>query len=53
MSLRCSSTTSGSPLRCRDDVTVRASLELAGFADVEVRERPYAPGRGWLIVARC
>lgn len=43
---------STSTLRFRDEATLRSSLVPTGFADVEVRELPYAPGRGWLIVAR-
>jgi len=43
---------STSTLRFRDEETLRSSLKHAGFTNVEVRELPYAPGRGWLIVAR-
>ncbi|GAB3251494.1 class I SAM-dependent methyltransferase [Alteromonas gracilis] len=40
-------------LRFRDEGTLRASLAEAGSADVDVRDLPYAPGRGWLVVARA
>jgi hypothetical protein len=43
---------STSTLRFRSEETLRRSLAQAGFVDVDVRDLPYAPGRGWLIVAR-
>ncbi len=43
---------STSTLRFRDEEALQSSLEQAGFSAVEVRELPYAPGRGWLFVAR-
>ena len=43
---------STSTLRFRDQEALRASLERAGFTGVEVRDLPYAPGRGWLFTAR-
>ncbi|GAB3556632.1 class I SAM-dependent methyltransferase [Spelaeicoccus albus] len=42
---------STSTLRFRTEEELRESLVRAGFADIEVRDLPYAPGRGWLIVA--
>ncbi|QFG68065.1 class I SAM-dependent methyltransferase [Ornithinimicrobium pratense] len=42
---------STSTLRFRGKEALVASLEQAGFSAVEVRELPYAPGRGWLFVA--
>ena len=43
---------STSTLRFRSEEALRSSVERAGFTDVEIRELPYAPGRGWLVVAR-
>lgn len=37
--------------RGRDDLL--SSLARAGFAGSEVRDLPYAPGRGWLVVAQA
>lgn len=42
-----------STLRFRGREALIASLEQAGFCAVQVRELPYAPGRGWLLVARA
>lgn len=39
-------------LRFRDEGVLRDSLQQAGYAGVDVRDLPYAPGRGWLVVAR-
>lgn len=39
-------------LRFRDEGVLRDSLQEAGYAGVDVRDLPYAPGRGWLVVAR-
>ena len=44
---------STSTLRFRTAEALRQSLEEAGFLSVEVRDLPYAPGRGWLFVARA
>ena len=43
---------STSTLRFRSEEVVRHSLERSGFTGVEIRDLPYAPGRGWLVVAR-
>lgn len=43
---------STSTLRFRDKDALERSLSTAGFIDVEVRDLSYAPGRGWLILAR-
>lgn len=42
-----------STLRFRGQDALRASLERAGFSAIEVRELPYAPGRGWLVLGRA
>lgn len=42
---------STSTLRFRTEEALRHSLMQAGFADVQIRDLPYAPGRGWLIIA--
>lgn len=42
---------STSTLRFRTEDGLRQSLIHAGFSELEVRDLPYAPGRGWLIVA--
>lgn len=44
--------TSRSTLRFRSEETLRDNLAEAGFAIVEVRDLPYAPRRGWLILAQ-
>jgi len=44
---------STSTLRFRGEEALRRSLTEAGFLDVEVRDLPYAPGRGWLLLARA
>lgn len=44
---------STSTLRFRGQEALRRSLTRAGFRDVEVRDLPYAPGRGWLLIARA
>lgn len=43
---------STSTLRFRTREALERSLAEAGFVETEVRELPYAPGRGWLIIAR-
>ena len=43
---------STSTLRFRSREALERSLTVAGFEDIEVRDLPYAPGRGWLVVAR-
>ncbi len=42
---------STSTLRFRTSEALTESLKLTGFSNTEVRDLPYAPGRGWLIVA--
>lgn len=42
---------STSTLRFRTESTLCDSLLDAGFVAAQVRDLPYAPGRGWLIVA--
>lgn len=42
---------STSTLRFRTEKALCDSLLDAGFADAQVRDLPYAPGRGWLIIA--
>lgn len=44
---------STSTLRFRTKEALCRSLVEAGFTEPEVRDLPYAPGRGWLIVARA
>lgn len=44
---------STSTLRFRTEDSLRRSLGETGFTDVDVRDLPYAPGRGWLVVARA
>jgi 2-polyprenyl-3-methyl-5-hydroxy-6-metoxy-1,4-benzoquinol methylase len=44
---------STSTLRFRGEDALRRSLEAASYTDVELRDLPYAPGRGWLVVARA
>lgn len=44
---------STSTLRFRTEEALRESLMQSGFADVQIRDLPYAPGRGWLIIARA
>lgn len=43
---------STSTLRFREQDEIRASLQASGFVDIEFRDLPYAPGRGWLVVCR-
>ena len=43
---------STSTLRFRTREALERSLSEAGFVETEVRELPYAPGRGWLVIAR-
>lgn len=38
-------------LRFRTEEALCDSLSRAGFSELDVRDLPYAPGRGWLIVA--
>lgn len=38
-------------LRFRTEEELRDTLAAAGFVDTEVRDLPYAPGRGWLVIA--
>ncbi|MBE1876135.1 methyltransferase domain-containing protein [Myceligenerans pegani] len=42
-----------STLRFRDREELETSLRAAGFDGVEVRDLAYAPGKGWLFVARA
>lgn len=42
---------STSTLRFRTEYTLKRTLTEAGFDEIEVRDLPYAPGRGWLFVA--
>ncbi|WP_299167156.1 hypothetical protein [uncultured Arthrobacter sp.] len=44
---------STSTLRFRSKEALCLSLTEAGFTSTEVRDLPYAPGRGSLIVARA
>ena len=44
--------TSTSTLRFRTKDALQRTLTETGFEDAEVRDLPYAPGRGWLFVAR-
>ncbi|WP_233091947.1 bifunctional 2-polyprenyl-6-hydroxyphenol methylase/3-demethylubiquinol 3-O-methyltransferase UbiG [Arthrobacter sp. MSA 4-2] len=44
---------STSTLRFRTQEALRQSLSKAGFSRIEIRDLPYAPGRGWLIVAHA
>ncbi|MGC2941885.1 MULTISPECIES: class I SAM-dependent methyltransferase [unclassified Brevibacterium] len=43
---------STSTLRFRSEDALERTLSDAGFKDCEVRDLPYAPGRGWLILAK-
>lgn len=43
---------STSTLRFRTQAQIVESLQRSGFASVETRDLPYAPGRGWLFLAR-
>lgn len=43
---------STSTLRFRNKEAFEQSLSAAGFIDIEVRDLSYAPGRGWLVLAR-
>ncbi|RPF22552.1 class I SAM-dependent DNA methyltransferase [Myceligenerans xiligouense] len=45
--------TAVSTLRFRERDEVAASLDACGFGRVEVRDLAYAPGKGWLFVARA
>jgi SAM-dependent methyltransferase len=40
-------------LRFRSREQFNHSLLESGFTEIEVRDLPYAPGRGWLIIARA
>lgn len=42
---------STSTLRFRTETELRATLSQAGFLNIDIRDLPYAPGRGWLVVA--
>ncbi|MFZ3454173.1 class I SAM-dependent methyltransferase [Arthrobacter sp. 7Tela_A1] len=42
---------STSTLRFRSQDALRSSLAEAGFRAVEIRDLPYAPTRGWLVLA--
>lgn len=44
--------TSTSTLRFREEAEIRTSLKECGFTEIDVRDLPYAPGRGWLVVCR-
>jgi len=43
---------STSTLRFRSQDALQSTLAEAGFCAVEIRELPYAPTRGWLVLAR-
>ena len=43
---------STSTLRFRTQPELRATLAHAGFLDIDIQDLPYAPGRGWLVVAK-
>ena len=43
---------STSTLRFRSEDAVRSTMAEAGFKMVEIRDLPYAPGRGWLVLAQ-
>lgn len=45
--------TAVSTLRFRERDEIEASLETCGFGRTEVRDLTYAPGKGWLFVARA
>lgn len=42
-----------STLRFREREEIESSLRAAGFGGIEVRDLAYAPGKGWLFVARA
>ncbi|MCC3282391.1 MULTISPECIES: hypothetical protein [Arthrobacter] len=42
---------STSTLRFRTQGALRSTLAEAGFGAVEIRDLPYAPTRGWLVLA--
>ncbi|MCC3297223.1 methyltransferase domain-containing protein [Arthrobacter caoxuetaonis] len=42
---------STSTLRFRTQGALRSTLAEAGFGAVEIRDLPYAPNRGWLVLA--
>jgi len=42
---------STSTLRFRTEEELRASLDDAGFVELDVWDLPYAPERGWLVIA--
>jgi len=44
---------STSTLRFRPREALERSLSAVGFTDTEVRDLPYAPGRGWLVISRA
>lgn len=44
---------STSTLRFRSEDAVRSTVAEAGFTSVEIRDLPYAPGRGWLVLAQA
>ena len=44
---------STSTLRFRSEDEVRSTVAEAGFTTVEIRDLPYAPGRGWLVLAKA
>lgn len=45
--------TAVSTLRFRERDEIEASLRTCGFGGIEVRDLAYAPGKGWLFVARA
>lgn len=40
-------------LRFRTEEDLRESLARTGFVDIEIRDLPYAPGCGWLVLAKA
>ncbi|ROR74154.1 class I SAM-dependent methyltransferase [Bogoriella caseilytica] len=44
---------STSTLRFRSEDALRSTVAEAGFTEVEIRDLPYAPGRGWLVLAEA
>ena len=40
-------------LRFRSEDEVRQTVSEAGYSAVEIRDLPYAPGRGWLVLAQA
>ncbi len=40
-------------LRFKTEEDLRESLARTGFVDIEIRDLPYTPGRGWLVLANA